>query len=249
MTTYVLVHGAWHGGWCWRHVARALVAAGDEAHAPTLTGLGERAHLLSPEIGLETHVQDVLGVLQWEDLRDVVLVGHSYAGLVVDAVADRAAERVARIVYLDAIVVPDGDCLFDHLHAPTRAHFEEQADAQGAGWLVPVSAANAQFLGLHDDEGGRQALARLTPHPLRTFRDPLRLSAEFPRVPRSYVQCIGDRPAGQPRPPHAQGIEDCHELRTGHDAMLTAPREVAGLLRRLSVTSARRSRRARSPTR
>jgi pimeloyl-ACP methyl ester carboxylesterase len=233
MTTYVLVHGAWHGGWCWRRVARVLAAAGDEVHAPTLTGLGERAHLLTREVGLETHIQDVLGVLQWEDLSEVVLVGHSYAGLVVDAAADRAPGRVARIVYLDAIVAPDGDCLFDHLHPPTRAHFEERAQEEGDGWLVPVSAANPQYLGLDDEEGARQVIARLTPHPLRTFRDPLRLSARFPRVPRTYVHCIGDRPAGQPAPPHAQGIEDRRELATGHDAMVTAPQEVVALLRRL----------------
>jgi len=244
MTTYVLVHGAWHGGWCWRRVAHALVAAGDEVFTPTLTGLGERAHLLTPEVGLETHVQDVLGVLRAEDLADVVLVGHSYAGLVVDAVADRAPGRVAHIVYLDAIVAPDGHCLFDHLNPQTRAHFEERAEAEGEGWRVPVSAASPQYLGLAGDEDVRWVMDRLTPHPLRSFRDPQRLSPAFPQAPRTYVNCIGELPAGQPPSPHAQGIADQVELRTGHDAMVTAPREVVALLRR--VAGPRRG--VRSPT-
>jgi len=233
MATYVLVHGAWHGGWCWRRVARALVAAGDDVFTPTLTGLGERAHLLTPEVGLETHVQDVLGVLRAEDLADVVLVGHSYAGLVVDAVADRAPDRVARIVYLDAVVAPDGHCLLDHVKPQTRELFEERAEAEGEGWLVPVSAASPRFLGLAGDDDVRWVIDRLTPHPIRSFRDRQRLSAAFPQVPRTYVNCIGELPAGQPPSPHAQGIDDHLELRTGHDAMVTAPREVVALLRRI----------------
>ena len=92
MTTYLLIHGAWHGGWCWKHVARLLRTAGHEVFTPTLTGLGERAHLLNPDVGLDTHVQDVLGVLEYEDVRDVVLVGHSYGGMVIAGVAEKAAE-------------------------------------------------------------------------------------------------------------------------------------------------------------
>ncbi len=105
MTTYVLVHGAWHGGWCWKRVAPLLRAAGHEVYAPTLTGLGERAHLLSPEVGLDTHVQDIVNVLTYEDLQDVVLVGHSYGGMVVAGVAERAAERLAEAEnrYQDAL--------------------------------------------------------------------------------------------------------------------------------------------------
>jgi pimeloyl-ACP methyl ester carboxylesterase len=234
MATYVLVHGAWHGGWCWRRVAHALAAAGDAVFTPTLTGLGERAHLLTPEVGLDTHVQDVAGVLEAEDLADVVLVGHSYAGLVVDAVADRAPGRVAHVVYLDAIVVPDGHSAFDGLAPTTRAHFEARAQAEGDGWRVPVSAASAQFLGLAGDEDVRWVLDRLTPHPIRSLREPLRLLRDDPRAPRTYVSCIGGLPAGQPRSPHARGIEDHVELRTGHDAMVTAPREVVGVLRRVA---------------
>ena len=158
MTTYVLVHGAWHGGWCWRKVRAALEATSADVHTPTLTGLGERAHLASRDISLDTHVSDVLGVLETEDLSEVVLVGHSYGGIVVTAVADRAADRVARLVYLDAVVPRDGQCLYDRAPPQLRAHFEEQARVAGEGWRVPVSVATPQFLGLKAEEDVRRAM-------------------------------------------------------------------------------------------
>jgi len=230
MTTYVLVHGAWHGGWCWRKVRALLEARGAEVHTPTLTGLGERAHLASRDVGLDTHVADVLGLLEAEDLTGVVLVGHSYAGMVVTGVADRAAHRIARLVYLDAVVPGDGQCLYDRAPPQLRTHWEEQARVAGEGWSLPASVATAQFLGLKTEEDLRWVMPRLTPHPIRTFREPLRLSGRFRQVPRAYINCIGDRPLGQPRTVQADGIADYHELRTGHDAMVTAAEDVAALL-------------------
>jgi pimeloyl-ACP methyl ester carboxylesterase len=234
MTTFVLVHGAWHGGWCWRRVRHLLEQTGNHVYAPTLTGLGERAHLLSREVGLETHVEDVLGVLRAEDLTGVVLVGHSYSGIVVTAVADRAAERIARLVYLDAVVPRDGESLYDRAPAAVKAHFEEQACAAGDGWLVPPAAAT-QLLGLKCDEDLHWVAPRLTPHPIRTFREAVRLRTDVPPVPRTYINCIGDKPLGQPRTAQAEGIEDYHELRTGHDAMVTMPQEVTELLRKAAA--------------
>jgi pimeloyl-ACP methyl ester carboxylesterase len=231
MTTYVLVHGAWHGGWCWRKVRAALEASGAGVHTPTLTGLGERAHLASREISLDTHVADVLGVLEAEDLTDVVLVGHSYGGMVATAVADRAAGRVARMVYLDAVVPRDGQCLYDRAPPQLKTLFEEQARIAGEGWRVPESVATPQFLGLKSEEDVRWVMQKLTSHPIRTFREAVRLSAHFPQMPRTYINCIGDKPLGQPRTIQANGIEDYHEVRTGHDAMVTAPDEVAAILR------------------
>jgi len=210
-------------------VRRLLEAAGGEVYTPTLTGLGDRAHLLSREVGLETHVADILAVLETEDLAHVVLVGHSYAGMVVTAVADRAARRIARLVYLDAVVPRDGQCLYDCSSARVREYFEEQART-GEGWLVPAAAATAQLLGLKSDEDQRWVIPRLMPHPVRTFREAVRLASNPPPVPRRYINCIGDKPLGQPRTAQAEGIGDYHELRTGHDAMVTAAEEVAGLL-------------------
>jgi pimeloyl-ACP methyl ester carboxylesterase len=234
MTTYVLVHGAWHGGWCWKRVRAELEADGAEVHTPTLTGLGERAHLASREIGIETHVADVVGLLEAEDLSGVVLVGHSYGGVVVTAAADRAASRVARLVYLDAIVPRDGEGLYHRCSSQLQGRFEEQAQAAGEGWRVPVAVASPQFLGLASDEDIRWVIPRLTPHPIRTCREAVRLSASFPQMPRTYINCIGDKPFGQPRTAQAEGIEDYREMRTGHDAMVTAPRDLSALLRTLA---------------
>jgi pimeloyl-ACP methyl ester carboxylesterase len=230
MATFVLVHGAWHGGWCWKKIGAALSATGDSVYTPTLTGLGERAHLASRETDLETHIADVLGVLEMEDLTDVILVGHSYSGIVVTAIADRAAEKVAHLVYLDAIVPRDGQGLYNCVSPKTKAFFEEQA---GGGWLIPAAAASAQFLGLNREEDLRWVIPKLKPHPIRTFREAVRLGS-MPSVPRTYINCIGDKPLGQPRSAQAEGIVDYHEFQTGHDAMVTAPQEVAELLRKVA---------------
>lgn len=229
MSTYVLVHGAWHGGWCWSKVKRLLEKADKDVYTPTLTGLGERSHLLSRDIGLETHVLDVLQVLECEGLTDVVLVGHSYAGMVVTAVADRAPQRLSRLVYLDAVVPRSGQCLFDCAGPEFRTRIEGQVRTQGDGWRIP--AASAQTLGLIRDDDIEWAVPRLGPHPYRTFHEKVEL--RFPTammVPRTYVNCIADRPRGGPRGAQAEGIDDYHELSTGHDAMITLPLEVAELL-------------------
>ncbi|HUL94370.1 MAG TPA: alpha/beta fold hydrolase [Usitatibacter sp.] len=229
MATYVLVHGAWHGGWCWKRVLPALRAAGAEVHAPTLTGLGERAHLTSRDVGIETHVQDVLGLLESERLSDVILVGHSYAGTVVTAVADRVPRIISRLVYLDAIVPKSGQCLFDCAGAAFRERIEGLVKTQGDGWLIPPATADRLGLELEDDIAW--VMARLVPHPYRTFVEPVKLRAPAGfAAPRTYINCIGRSTPGGPRSSQAQGIDDYHELSTGHDAMVTAPRQVAELL-------------------
>jgi pimeloyl-ACP methyl ester carboxylesterase len=229
MASFVLVHGAFHGGWCWQKVRLALEAAGSTVYTPTLTGLGERAHLASPAISIGTHIDDVVRMLEFESLSDVVLVGHSYAGVVVTAVADRAAQRLSRLVYLDAVVPRDGQCLFDCARPEFRKQIEEQVHAQGAGWQVPVPSA--QRLGLVRDDDIAWTVPRLVPHPYRTFHEPVHLSSTISSlVPRTYINCIGDRPRGGPRTAQAESIDDYHELQTGHDAMVTAALEVASLL-------------------
>ena len=137
---YVLVHAAWHGGWCWKKVAPLLRARGHEVHTPTLTGLGDRAHLINQEIGLETHIQDVVNVLEYEDLNRVILVGHSSSGAVVTGVAERAQERLAHVVYLDAFVPDDGQSLMDLIPPDRRQGMEQRVQAEGKGWLLPSLA-------------------------------------------------------------------------------------------------------------
>lgn len=137
MSTYVLVHGGWAGGWQWREVAKQLRAAGHEVFTPTLTGLGEREHLASPEVTLETHIQDILNVLTFEHLHEVILVGYSYSGLIVTAVAECVPERLSSLVYIDAFVPQDGESMADLLGPDMMAAFEEAARAHGDGWRIP----------------------------------------------------------------------------------------------------------------
>ena len=161
MATFVLVHGGWAGGWQWREVASLLRAAGHEVFTPTLTGLGERVHLASPDVGLDTHIQDILMVLAYEELRDVILVGYSYSGMVITGVAERAPERLAHLVYLDAYVPRDGESLLDMLGPDAAAFIEQAAQAHGDGWRIPHDPPDAP---------------RRTPHPLKTGQQPVSLT-------------------------------------------------------------------------
>lgn len=233
MSTYVLVHGAWHGGWCWSKVRRLLEEAGANVYTPTLTGLGERAHLASPDIGLETHIQDLLGMVEYETLTDVILVGHSYSGVVITAVGDRIPDRLSRLVYLDAVVPRTGQCLFDCTGADFRRRMEEQMRIRGEDWRIPP--ASAERLGLFRDHDIDWVVPKLVAHPYRTFIEPVQLGdAAATLVPRTYINCIGGNPRGGPRAAQAEGIDDYHELSTGHDAMITAPGDVAELLLKMA---------------
>jgi pimeloyl-ACP methyl ester carboxylesterase len=167
MTTYVLVHGAWSGAHSYRRVRPLLAARGHEVFTPCLTGLGERAHLVSPQVGLATHVEDVVNAVVYEDLRDIVLVGHSYGGAVVTGAAEHIGERVRHLVYLDAFVPRDGESVWGVLGLPPG---EPPAVAPGE-WLVPPAPREYAT-----PEETAWATPRRRPHPVRTFRDPVRLS-------------------------------------------------------------------------
>jgi pimeloyl-ACP methyl ester carboxylesterase len=226
----VLVHGGWHGGWCWRHVAPALRAAGHEVHA-------------GPRLDLDTHVADLVGVLESEDLRDAILVGHSYAGMVIAGGADRVPDRVSQLIYLDAFVPADGQSLFDLLAPERRAHFQAQARDGGDGWRVPPPSPAA--LDVTDEAQARWVAARLTPQPLRTFEQPIALAEASPAtsLPHTYVHCT-DSPVAASFAPFAASAREApgwrhHELATAHDAMVTQPRELADVL--LASLSAERS--------
>src|SRR5215218_11345208 len=137
MATYVLVGGAWLGGWCWQPIARHLRDQGHNSYPLTLTGLGERAHLASPEVDLETHITDVVNLIEFEDLHDVVLVGHSYAGIVVTGVADRIPERISLLAYLDSGPSPDGVSFLDLQPPAARELLERLIEQEGEGWRLP----------------------------------------------------------------------------------------------------------------
>ena len=229
MASFVLVHGAWHGGWCWVRVARLLRDAAHEVYTPTLTGLGERAHLASAQIDLETHVQDVVGALEADELRQIVLVGHSYAGMVISGVAARAANRLSHLVYLDAFVPEPGRTLLDYL-GPRADAVRESARTAGDGWRVPPFPP--ERFGVTSQRDREWLQRRLVPQPLASFEQPL-AAAGGERLKRAYVYCTS--PAMGAFDQFAERLREdrkwqYHEIKTGHDAMVTAPGEVAKFL-------------------
>ncbi|MGK5113733.1 MULTISPECIES: alpha/beta fold hydrolase [unclassified Geodermatophilus] len=229
MTTFVLVHGAWHGGWCWDRVAPLLRGAGHEVHAPTLTGLSERSHLLSPLVGLDTHVEDVVRLIDTFGLRDVVLVGHSYAGQIVTAVADRRPDAIAKRVYLDAFVGDDGEAARDLLPEQVEHHWAESAAEQGFGWLVPVRKLSV--LGVTEQADVDWLTPKLTPHPWKTYLDRLDLTGAADAVPAAFVECVTWMRVFQAQAERARARGwPVHELDTGHEAMVTAPKALADVL-------------------
>ncbi|HEX7388038.1 MAG TPA: alpha/beta fold hydrolase [Castellaniella sp.] len=229
--TYVLVHGAWHGGWCWSRVAERLRSAGHRVFAPTLTGLGERSHLLSSSINLDTFIQDIHNVLIWEDLHDVVLVGHSFGGLVISGVADQLANRIQRLVYLDAFLLPPGISTFDSLPPETVAKIEQRATATG-GILPPRPTT----LGLEAEEDIRFVQDRLTPHPIGSYRQALSLEHYLGNgLPITHIRCTQPAfPAVAAGQAWAKGMYKSKwrwaELPCSHDAMVVAPDLVAQAL-------------------
>jgi pimeloyl-ACP methyl ester carboxylesterase len=235
LATFVLVHGAWHGGWCWKRVTPLLRAAGHEVYAPTLTGLGERAHLLSRDVNLDTHIQDVVNLLDCEELTDVVLVGHSYAGIVIAGVATQRPGRVAHLVYLDAFVVRDGQSLED-LHTPEAvAGHEARVLAEGEGWRLPPPPR--WRFDVTDEADGAWLASRIGPQPYATFTQPVRLGDTAPPA-ATYIFC--SQPGGFRR--QAERVRDApgwryRELDTGHDAMVTQPRELTDLLVEVATLS------------
>jgi pimeloyl-ACP methyl ester carboxylesterase len=223
--TFVLVHGYWDGGWAWSQVAPLLRAAGHQVYTPTLTGSGERVHLRHPGITLDTHVQDIVNVLRYEDLREVVLVGWSYGGMVITGVAERAPERLAHLVYLDAFVPQDGQSLADLAGPELNAAFEEIARTQGDGWRVPFPWP------VNDNRPRTDGLLNPTKQPLAVT------NAQARALPRTYIFC-SEKPDLQPDDPFAATAQRAREdpawryreLSTGHEAVWTMPQELTDLL-------------------
>lgn len=240
MATYLLVHPAWHGGWCWKKIVPLLREHDHAIVTPTLTGLGERSHLAHPLVGLETHMRDILNVLTYEDLREVILVGHSNGGTLITAVAERAPERLAHLVYLDAFVPEDGQATIDLIPPPQRAEWEGRVRDEGNGWLIPSLMPGPWEAFVRDawhvvDEADRRWMVeRLGPTPYKVFTDPVRRSnPAAAALPRTYIRCLGS-----PTPIFARFAEVARstpgwryrELTTAHAPFVTAPGELSELL-------------------
>jgi pimeloyl-ACP methyl ester carboxylesterase len=233
VATYVLVHGGGHGGWCYQRVARILRSEGHEVYTPTLTGLGERAHLLDDRVDLNRHIQDVVAVLHYEDLRDVILVGHSYGGMVITGIADRAAERVGKLVYLDAANPVNGQSLVD-VSGPIIEAVRPMGTVVDGMELVLLPAPEAGLLyGVTDPADLALMADRLTPHPWVCFAQPLDLRNEDAlwAIPQYHIVCTSTL-ATRDRELLARARAEGRlwDIDTGHDLMLTEPEQTADAL-------------------
>ena len=230
MSTYVLVHGAWHGGWCWKRVRKALQARGHEVFTPTLTGVGERSHLLSRQINLDTHIDDVVNLIQWEELSDVILCGHSYGGCVISGVADRIPDRIGALVYLDAFVLKNGQSLHDTLPPEQLKMQMEATAAHGEGWKVPPIPAEVFAVNAGDAEWVNR---QCTMQPLATFQQAIKLSGKADGIKNvTFILATGF--ADSPFPQFyelakAKGWKTL-KMACGHDVMLDLPAELTQVL-------------------
>ncbi len=223
MATFVLVHGGWDGGWAWRAVAWDLIAAGHEVFTPTLTGSGERVHLATPDVDLTTHILDIVHVLRYENLHDVILVASSAGGMVITGVAEQVPERLSQLIYLDAFVPQDGQSLTDLVGPQLSGFFDELARGMGDGWRVPHMPPDAD---------------RRTDFLLKVGRQPLQVRNPLAaQLPHTYVLHTA-KPAGDPLAPIFAGIAarvqaagwHYRELVTDHWPLVDKPHEVSALL-------------------
>ena len=235
---YLLVHGAWHGGWCWERVAERLRAAGHRVFTPTLTGLGDRAHLIAPNVGLATHVEDVIATLEMEDLSDVVLVGHSFGSAVISGAADARADRIRRLVFLNSFLVQSGQTPFSQL--PPEMVETRKATAIKTSGLFCETLAMAppppSVFGINDANDAAWVASRLKPHPIKSYEDTLTLKRPLGAGrPTTYIACTNPTYQAIARAREwvkAQPDWTYLELETGHDAMILAPDALTEMLMR-----------------
>ncbi|MEU8825637.1 alpha/beta hydrolase family protein [Streptomyces sp. NPDC048636] len=232
VATFVLVHGAMHGGWCWAQVRRRLTAAGHEVFTPSLTGQGERRDALTREVGPATHVRDLTDLLWFEDLTDVHMVLHSYAGVLAGPLAEAAIGRLASLTYLAGFVVEPGECLLDVEPSRVADRYRQLARDQGEGWFLPPAPAFLEQWGIPDDRRAHVG-ERLTAFPLRCQTEPVHYApAPLTALPLTYLR--------HTRPPlesldlsYARAVRagwDIREIACGHDVMLAEPDRTAELL-------------------
>ena len=227
--TFVLVHGAWHGGWCWRRVADLLEKKGHKVFVPTMTGLGACSHMMSKDINLTTHITDIANLIKWDDLSDIVLVGHSYGGFIISGVAEQVGDKIGSIVFLDAFYPDSGDSLASASSQPVR---EAIAAATGRGeiGLKPVPAAVFRV----NEKDRAWVDSKCTPHPMGTLTDKIAHAGAREKIAKkTYV-----RAKGYPSVPFDAALDKIKansawktfEMTAGHDAMVDQPQELTDIL-------------------
>jgi len=239
MATYVLVHGGGHGGWCYQKVARLLRAAGHDVYTPTMSGLGERSHLVSADIDLDLHIRDIVAVLHYEDLRDVILVGHSYGGMVITGIADRAADRIGRLVYLDAANPVNGQSLVDVAGPIIQATRPMGKVVDGVELVLLPSPDAGLFYGVTDPDDVAWMADRLTAHPWKCFEQPLELTNEAAlwAIPQYHIVCTSTLATRDPQLMETAKAEGrLWDIDTGHDLMITEPEKVTDALLQIAVS-------------
>jgi len=228
MATFVLVHGAWHGAWCWRRVARLLTRAGHDVFTPTLTGLAERSHLLNPDINLDTHILDIVNEMKWQELSDVVLLGHSYGGMVISGVAEKMEKAIASLVMLDAFMPEDGESVLD-IYPPAMREPVLAAVRSGATTMPPRAAALFKV----NEKDRAWVDAQCTPQPIQCWLQKLKLTGARERIAKkTYI-----RASGYQSPYFDAGLATArqrgyrtYEVPCGHDVMLDMPERLAQIL-------------------
>ncbi|WP_342330896.1 alpha/beta fold hydrolase [Pedobacter sp. FW305-3-2-15-E-R2A2] len=232
---FVLVHGAFHGGWCWQRVSTELRSKGNLVYTPTLSGLGEHKNTFNDEIDLNTHITDIVNFLITEDLHNVVLVGHSYAGAVIAGVADRMPDRLSKLVFLDAMLMENGQSALDVSPDDIREYFIKVSMDYDNGLSIPFFSSD--FFGVTNLADIKWVNDRLTNQPFKTFCQPLELKHPYGNdLPLTYIACTGpELRAIQPFADKTKKSKNWKylELKTGHDAMITMPVELSNMLQSL----------------
>ena len=230
MATFVVAHGAWSAGWVWKKMHSLMVARSHRLVTPTYTGLGERAHLANPDIDLETHIADMLGVLEMEDLTGVNLIGHSYGGMVATGVADRARNRISQLIYLDAFAPQDGDSVMNLLPSEERA----QRQPGGDGWRIAPMTMPPDT----PAEDVAWCAPRRVPQPAQTFQQKLHLQNGPLTLRRHYIYCTRHPPGDRFRPFYERAKREgwgTSEIDASHNPHVTCPEVLSDLLSRIAA--------------
>ena len=231
---FLLIHGAWHGGWVWNEISEILNYQGYSVSTPTLTGLGEKKHLLSSKITIDTFIEDVVNHIIFENLNNIILVGHSFAGSVISGVADKLKDRIQKLIYFDAVILKDGQKPFDIAPKELVKQRIELAKRFGNGISIPAPSADA--FGVFDVKKSLLLEEKLTPHPLSTYQSKLTIKNEIGNgIPLFYIFC--NNPIYKSLESSRKVVRKLKwpifELNAGHDAMLTHPKETLNLLMKI----------------